>query len=353
MEIPSLVIVNLSRVDLDAVRLEALDATGAALARAGENVAQDAATPAVTIPYVSRQGTRPSIPVRGAPFSGRTRHTLEFAASGRDSTVAAPGSTGDGSVLGFNATAHVPRAMFTAEGHASHDAEIHLEHTEHVRVRLLRTVSDQRTVFTLIDRVDLADWMASLSDAAPFTSLTIPGTHDTCARTEGGPVTICQSMTLAQQLEAGVRFIDIRCRHVDDRFQIYHGIISQDLEFGADVHDVCLEFLARHPRECIVMSIDEASTESDCTRTFEQTFRWYVEDDLASWSLGDTLPRLGDLRGKIVLFRRFERSSASQLGLAAEPWPDDATFTIEQPVQMRVQDQYCGAHGLQHQRQVE
>jgi 1-phosphatidylinositol phosphodiesterase len=51
------------------------------------------------------------------------------------------------------------------------------------------------------------------------------------------------------------------------------------------------------------------------------------------------VPALGDVRGKIVLLRRFV-ATASPLGLDASAWADDTTFTLTTAATLRVQDAY-------------
>src|ERR1043165_5400306 len=73
------------------------------------------------------------------------------------------------------------------------------------------------------------DWMADLADTKMIAELSIPGTHDSGARfdlTQG--VSKTQNLTIAEQLAAGVRYFDIRCRHVADQFLIYHGAVDQN-----------------------------------------------------------------------------------------------------------------------------
>lgn len=186
-------------------------------------------------------------------------------------------------------------------------------------------------------RAATASWMTALPDSTPLSRLTLPGTHDTCAR-YGGSLVVCQRRTLAEQLAAGVRFIDIRCRHISDAFAIHHGSAFQNIFFGAGVRDVCADFLAANPGETVVMSVKEEYTSSNITRTFEETFDWYVAQQPALWYLGNTVPPLGSVRGKIVLFRRF--SAARPQGLGAASWPDDATFDLNNTANLSVQDEY-------------
>ena len=96
-----------------------------------------------------------------------------------------------------------------------------------------------------------AAWMAGVPDATPLTALTLPGTHNSGAR-RGGDLVACQSLSIAAQLRAGIRSLDIRARVVHPygpgggggpgeapatipRLMIYHGIIAQRLRFAEDV----------------------------------------------------------------------------------------------------------------------
>jgi 1-phosphatidylinositol phosphodiesterase len=57
------------------------------------------------------------------------------------------------------------------------------------------------------------------------------------------------------------------------------------------------------------------------------------------WYLSDTIPRLGDVRGSIVLLRRFV--SESELGIDLSMWPDNATFELDRPgAAFAIQDEF-------------
>ncbi len=76
------------------------------------------------------------------------------------------------------------------------------------------------------------DWMGKLKDDVKLSQLSIPGTHDTMSRF-GGVFVETQTLTLANQLESGIRLLDIRCRHIrynPDRyvFAIVHGPVHQN-----------------------------------------------------------------------------------------------------------------------------
>lgn len=183
-------------------------------------------------------------------------------------------------------------------------------------------------------------WMSGIADHTSIAALSIPGTHDSGARVEPVSGTAkCQDLTIAAQLEAGVRFLDIRCRHIDNAYAIHHGSIYQNLNFN-DVLLACTGFLSNHPDETIIMSVKEEYDATNNTRSFEQTFDSYVQQYAAFWHLGATIPTLGQVRGKIVLLRRFG-ATATPKGIDATAWGDNTVFTINNSnASLKVQDQY-------------
>ncbi len=179
--------------------------------------------------------------------------------------------------------------------------------------------------------------MAHLDDSRSLADLSIPGTHETLALYEPIANTAkCQNLPLENQLVAGVRYIDVRCRHLDNGFQIYHGPIFEQLTFD-DVLATLDDFLTAHPTETVIVSIKEESTAEGATRSFADTFQSYVDPE--RWYLGAAVPTLGDVRGKLVLLRRF--AAPTTLGIDASTWADNTTFSITDPdASLRVQDAY-------------
>lgn len=185
----------------------------------------------------------------------------------------------------------------------------------------------------------LNNWMQAIGDNVSIAQLSIPGTHDSGARTEPVPGTAkCQNLSIAGQLSAGVRFLDIRCRHIDNAFAIHHGAIYQNLNFN-DVLNACINFLNSNPSETIIMSVKEEHTPSNNTRSFEQTFDSYVAQNSSKWDLNNGIPNLGSVRGKIKLLRRF--GTGSPKGIDATNWADNTTFSINNSAaNLKVQDFY-------------
>jgi len=86
------------------------------------------------------------------------------------------------------------------------------------------------------------------------------------------------------------------------------------------------------------MSVKEEYTAVNNTRSFAETFTAYVNVNPGLWFFGSALPKLEDVRGKIVLLRRFDDPSAR--GIATSGWPDDSTGTVAGPPRIRIQDVY-------------
>ncbi|MCX5392143.1 phosphatidylinositol-specific phospholipase C [Streptomyces sp. NBC_00094] len=169
--------------------------------------------------------------------------------------------------------------------------------------------------------VDVRAWMAAHGDGTALRQLTIPGTHDSGAR-YGGLWTECQNTTIAQQLDSGIRFLDIRCRVTGGSFAIHHGASYQNMMFG-DVLVACSAFLAAHPSETVLMRVkQEYSEESDAT--FRAVFDDYL--DARGWRslfrIGDGLPLLGEARGRVVLL-------ADNGGLPGVRYGDGSLFDIQ------------------------
>lgn len=187
-----------------------------------------------------------------------------------------------------------------------------------------------------------ADWMSELEDTRGLGTLTIPGTHDTGALYDIIPgVSKTQDLTIAEQLEAGARFFDIRCRHYQDHFLIYHGAIDQRQTFD-QVIDTMSAFLDAHPGEALLVSVNEEGTPDQNTRSFEATFHGYIGKAPQLWTLNTVVPTLGAVRGTIALFRRFPIAEPP-LGIDASMWPDNSptAFSIfNNDASLRIQDAY-------------
>ncbi|KAJ7673744.1 1-phosphatidylinositol phosphodiesterase [Mycena polygramma] len=167
------------------------------------------------------------------------------------------------------------------------------------------------------------DWMLKVSDGTSLASISIPGTHESMALF-GGDLTQCQENfgasadTLTAQLNAGIRFFDIRLRiETDNKFTVHHGAIYQNANFD-DVLNKIDAFLGAHSAETVLMRVKQECTGEigSCTdvsgqASFVDIFDMYARNSPAAqrrlWApsvnrnSAAAVPNLGDVRGKIVL----------------------------------------------------
>jgi 1-phosphatidylinositol phosphodiesterase len=164
-----------------------------------------------------------------------------------------------------------------------------------------------------------ADWMGGLPDTLSLLHTTIPGTHDSCCTNpaNGTEWSHTQNWGITEQLQRGVRFLDIRANglqdHLDDSFGIYHAAFYQGVTFDG-VLAQCREFLQQHPGETIVMRLKkEDGTNNDVGARFKDVLNVYL--DTKGWRpwflLTDRVPSLGEARGRIVLIAQFDNDFLS------------------------------------------
>jgi 1-phosphatidylinositol phosphodiesterase len=193
-----------------------------------------------------------------------------------------------------------------------------------------------------------ANWMAGLPDAIPITQLNIPGTHDTATwnytqttqdelsyatRCDGttparAHVYRCQRRSIAESLEAGIRFFDLRFAldPLDARLVFWHGPAL--LSARATVEDVLFGFygwLDAHASETVILSLKyEDSTKANATsdKKMQRALFDVLTSDVAKRHIHQrrgAAGTLGEVRGKIILFRRFDLSSLPSMFEEAMP----------------------------------
>jgi 1-phosphatidylinositol phosphodiesterase len=102
-----------------------------------------------------------------------------------------------------------------------------------------------------------------------------------------------------------------------------------------DVLGEVYTFLEANPAECVVMSVKQEHRSEANTRSFEATFDTYVASRPDRWWLGAEVPALDDVRGKIVLVRRFR--AATGKGIDGSGWRNNTSFRVHH---LSVQDHY-------------
>lgn len=182
-----------------------------------------------------------------------------------------------------------------------------------------------------------AVWMSALPDELPVNRITLPGTHDSATKfCELAFFSRCQGMSIEMQLERGFRFLDIRAGTDDETqsgaLKLMHGFTV--CKTGAmpdaatlyldDVLSQCYTFLSTHRSEAVIMAIKQEHGD-ESTADFERLLYSYVSRNPEYWCLQDTIPTLGEARGRIVLMRRYE-DEAEFGAIAGLPliWPEQA-----------------------------
>lgn len=149
-----------------------------------------------------------------------------------------------------------------------------------------------------------AEWMKSLSNSKALLALSLPGTHDSGAR-YGGDIIATQSHTIMEQLNAGIRFLDIRARHIQNRFAVYHGIANQHMTFD-EVLLSLQEFLKNHPSETVLVRVKQEEKAINSSQTFAQTLQNYIDEYPQLFLLNANIyTKLGNARGKAIILRDF------------------------------------------------
>jgi 1-phosphatidylinositol phosphodiesterase len=170
--------------------------------------------------------------------------------------------------------------------------------------------------------MNLVNWMRDIPGSLLISQISIPGTHDSgtykADSRSGAGFVKTQVLSIADQLLAGCRFLDIRGRLFGNALTLHHGEVYLNLNFD-DVLGFCQTFLESNPTECVLMSLKEEHTRELDTITYEQAVQNYIRKNPSLWYTADRLPALDGVRGKIVLLRRFALDQDSApLGIPLE-----------------------------------
>lgn len=199
--------------------------------------------------------------------------------------------------------------------------------------------------------VDGPCWMKYVDDNKFLDELSIPGTHDsgTCSvdnDTEPQSSQVkCQQDYIPTQLLEGIRYFDIRLGKGDDP-GIDHGffyLLKKDGNYLhlSDVIGYFKTFLNENPSEALIMLAsrgnDEATDESITT-----AFAKVMADNPNLFYTSSRVPTLHEVRGKIVLLRRFRLAgnsvSGHTWGLDLAEWDDKIKAHSDSTTMCLVQD---------------
>lgn len=171
----------------------------------------------------------------------------------------------------------------------------------------------QEAHLSLYSSVNLDCWMQHLKDATPLSALSIPGTHNSPTCHRALPSVRCQAVSPREQLENGVRFFDLRVQPEapeSGRLALVHGVFPISLtgpKYFRELLDEIYRFLSEKPSETLIISLKREGTGNMTDQQLGRIlFEHYARGNEAGrWYTDPTIPTLGQVRGKIVLIRRF------------------------------------------------
>ena len=198
-----------------------------------------------------------------------------------------------------------------------------------------------------------------LPDNVYLSQINIPGTHDSCtAFCSMSNMSCCQSMTVNEQLKAGIRLFDIRLGEKAGNFFLVHAIATcysdkdkQKVLYFDEVLGAFRDFLKANPEETLVVSIkQDRGIMNRCF--FPRFYDKYIKGNENEWYLKNENPNLSECRGKMVLMRRckvwkrFLKNNAAGLDFSYWKDQDGKKKTAPLPVRLSseavatVQDRY-------------
>jgi len=211
-------------------------------------------------------------------------------------------------------------------------------------------------IYSCSSYFDMVDWMKHLDDDTPLTMVSMPGAHDMGTANANGSenpqisLTQCQKLYVKEQLAVGVRYFDLRLgidflANLDP--VVFHGdfiCYNKDESFLrlSEVMEEFYNFLDEYPNETLIVLVSNANSAAD-----EENITLSIEKYLSAsperfWD-EEAIPTLGDVRGKIVMFHRYNVTgntlNAELFGLDLSAWGSyDDTFRTEKKA-VKIYDQ--------------
>lgn len=204
-----------------------------------------------------------------------------------------------------------------------------------------------------VDYADTTSWMSNLSDDLYLSEITIPGTHDSCARNVSlGYVMRCQDTTITKQLEDGYRYLDLRVAmdESDDgnKIKMVHnfvnchksGSIFSDYLYFDDVCQELYKFLQQNPTETVIVNI-KIEDDEHSVKDIQKLILGQITSNKDYWYTENEVPTLGDARGRVVLMTRFKDAGDTGItGLNVSWSKQDNKTPSDIPYELSVYDGY-------------
>lgn len=215
----------------------------------------------------------------------------------------------------------------------------------------------QHSYLSLFSSARLNSWMGKLKPQTPLSALSIPGTHNSPTHYTALPSVRCQSVSLTEQLNNGVRFLDIRVQPENfedpnsDALILVHSAFPISLtgnKYFRDLLNEVTSFLDRNPSETVLISLKREGVGKSTDQQLSKILHnHYISKDKTRWFTDNRIPRLEEVRRRIVLVRRFGIDDSIKgynnnagFGLDASSWPDNCEDGLCVGGTIRVQDFY-------------
>lgn len=160
------------------------------------------------------------------------------------------------------------------------------------------------------------NWMSALDGSKKLSELNIPGTHDSATRYINFAYFLQdQNTDIRAQLESGFRYFDLRVKLAKDASDLClcHNfgdcrtkkfLFSKKILFK-DVVAIAARYLAEHNSEAVIFAVKHEHAADDMAKVKELLNSCIDENELL-WYIKNDIPTLDEVRGKIVLARRYD-----------------------------------------------
>jgi len=183
------------------------------------------------------------------------------------------------------------------------------------------------------------NWMGYVNGNLKLNQINIPGTHDSGTYHIETKELIdkfqTQEKNITEQLESGVRYLDIRLGYViDDDIKIMHSDAYCELTFKTLISN-CREFLDKHKTESIIIHIKNENNckqqqdgqDTDCSKQRIDIVNSAIKELISNSKMYDSenadnktrIPTLDEVRGKIVMVTRIADYSGIVVSLPDNP----------------------------------
>lgn len=193
--------------------------------------------------------------------------------------------------------------------------------------------TNKLTISYASSSVTQKNWMKGISGTRSVASFTLPGTYQSAAYVPQAGPQQTQSLTITEQLSLGIRYFDLNVESYYGKIVLVYGNI---IEKGDRIREIFVEFskfLIDNPTETILVSINDVRNDS---KNFSPAAISFLNAFGSTIDTGNVIPTLDQVRGKIVIVRRFEYAGVYGLNME-NGWPDDGMAIMK----------YTGSNGQQ------